>query len=175
MRIKKSIGIDDAIRLAHSLGMKTEDIAQEFEKLYSALYLRLCRRRDPRGYCPSSQTLGVMEHLAATGPLTISEAACHFDRSQAATSEIVERMMERGLLARIQDDRDRRRHLVWLTEYGRDLLEEERRVLSPKTVLRSVSRMKKNDREALVRGMRALLEASDAAARDIICNKSKEV
>ncbi len=165
---QNSIGIDDVNRLVHALCMKTEDIAREFTELYRALYLRFYRRRDPRSYRPSGQTMGVMEHLASTGPLTISEAARHFDRSQAATSEIVERMTARGLLERIQDERDRRRHLVWLTGQGRDLLDEERRILSPQTILRSISRMNRKDRDALVRGMRALVEASDAAARDTI-------
>ncbi len=146
--------------------MKTAEIAELFLELYPKVYLQFYRRRDPKAYRPSTQTLAVMEHLAATGPLTVSEAARHFDRSQAATSEIIERMLSRGLLLRIQDEADRRRHLVWLSEKGRAVLDDERLILSPELIFGAIGKMKKTDRDALIRGIRALLEAGVAAAHN---------
>ncbi len=145
--------------------MDAQEVSQTFCELFPAVYRHMYRRRDPRGYRPSGETLAMLQHLADSGPLTIGEAARHFDRSQASVSERVERLIGRGLLARIPDERDRRRHFVWLTETGQELLRTEREVLSGDLVGRAVQRMTDADRDALITGMRALLAASRAAAQ----------
>jgi DNA-binding MarR family transcriptional regulator len=142
--------------------MDADCAVAEFLELYPAAYLRFYRRRDPRKYRPRPETLALLEHLAASGPLTIAEATQHFDRSQSSTSEIVARLVRRGLLARIADTRNRRRHLVWLTAKGQQLVEVERQVLSPDLVATAMSHLTAADREGLVRGLRALVEAASA-------------
>jgi len=142
--------------------MDIERATDELLELYPAAYLRLYRRVDPRAYRPRPETLALLEHLSSTGPLTIAEAARHFDRSQSATSEIVGRLIARGLLDRIEDARNRRRHLIWLTAAGREIVARERQVLSRELVERAMSRMSAADRERLVRGMRALVESGSA-------------
>jgi DNA-binding MarR family transcriptional regulator len=146
--------------------MDVERAVAEFLELYPAAYLRLYRRVDPRVYRPRPETLALLEHLSSTGPLTIAEAARHFDRSQSATSEIVARLLARGLLDRVEDARNRRRHLIWLTAAGREIVMRERQVLSRELVERAMSRMTAADRERLVRGMRALLETGSARPAD---------
>jgi len=108
----------------------------------------------------------VLQHLAATGPLTVTEAARHFDRSQAAVSELVARLVRRGLLARLADERDRRRHLVWLTDAGHAMLRSMTQVLSPQLVVKALGRMAPAEREKLIYGMQALLGAAEANARE---------
>ena len=138
---------------------------EQFLHAFSEMYLLFYRRRDPRAYRPSAESLAVLEHLAATGPLTVTEAARHFDRSQAAMSEILQRLLDRKVLAAIQDERDRRRHLIWLTEQGRALLARERQVLSSRLVARAMGCMSERDRARLLAGLGALLQAAERARR----------
>ena len=89
-------------------GMEPKGAAREVAELYQECYLRLYQRLDPRAWRASQEALMMLQHLATTGPLTVTEAARHFDRSQASVSELVARLIRRGLLARMADERDRR-------------------------------------------------------------------
>jgi DNA-binding MarR family transcriptional regulator len=139
--------------------------ADEFAQLFPALYLRLHARRDKDGHRPPAQAMAVLQHLALSGPLTVGEAARHFGRAQSAVSELVERLAERGLVARLRDERDRRRVLVWLTPAGLELLERDRQVLSPERTQAALARMTPAARRGLLAGMKALVAAADEAAR----------
>lgn len=76
-------------------------------------------------------------------------------------SELVTRLLGKGLLARERDPENGRRTLVWLTDEGIALLQRDRQVLSTDLIAREMSRMEPGDREALLRGLSALLEADD--------------
>lgn len=140
------------------------DIAQSFAAAYSQIYLYFYRRKDPRGYRPSPEALAVMEHLRATGPLTVSEASLHLDRSQSSVSELLDRLVRRGLLTRLQDERDRRRTLVWLSKQGLTLLEEEHHVLDNVRLARVLALMSPEQRNNLTDGLNALIAAAKRAA-----------
>ena len=144
--------------------MSIADIAQAFAAAYNQIYLYFYRRRDPRGYRPSPEALAVMEHLHATGPLTVSEATLHLDRSQSSVSELLDRLVRRGLLTRLQDERDRRRTLVWLSKQGLALLEEERHVLDNARLARVLALMSPEQRNKLADGLSALIDAAKRAA-----------
>ena len=148
-------------------------MAEVVASAYSRLYLFFYRRRDPRGYRPRPEALAVMEHLSATGPLTVTEAALHLDRSQSSVSELIDRLVQRGLLERIADERDRRRTLVWLSQVGRELLEAERHVLNAKLVARALELMPPKQREHLTEGLQALIDAAGRAARNVGSNKPR--
>ena len=104
--------------------------AEELGRLFPAVYLRLHARLPKRGHRPPADAMAVLQHLAISGPLTVGEAARHFDRAQSVASELIDRLTREGLVARIRDERDRRRVLVWLTQAGQDRLERDREVLS---------------------------------------------
>ena len=145
--------------------MSAAKIAKDIARAYSRLYLYFYRRRDPRGYRPSSESIAVMEHLVAAGPLTISEAAAHLDRSQSSMSELVDRLVKRNLLERIQDERDRRRTLVWLSKKGLAMLDEERQVLDLSRLERVVALMSPEQQKCLTEGLRALIAAAGHATK----------
>jgi DNA-binding MarR family transcriptional regulator len=145
--------------------MNIATIAEEIVAAYSKIFLFFYRRRDPRGYRPSPETLAVLEHLFASGPLTVSEAAMHFDRSPSAMSEQLDRLVNRGLLDRISDERDRRRRLVWLSKKGQELLEEERQVLHIERLVKALEIMTPTERENLLDGLSALIRAAKKARR----------
>lgn len=132
-------------------------VSQRFARDFASTYLRFHRRVPHPGYRPSREALAVLRHLRNTGPVTVSEAAEHFRRSQAATSEVLGRLVDRGLLERVPDERDRRRTLVWLTSTGQDVLEREEQVLSVDLLEHAFRQMAPDDREQLVRGLEALL------------------
>ncbi|MET0795430.1 MAG: MarR family transcriptional regulator [Polyangiaceae bacterium] len=135
--------------------------AAEFAELFPAVYLRFHVRRKKRSEL-SAPARGVLEHLALSGPLTVTEAAQHMDRAQSVMSEIVTALERKDLVVRFADTRDRRRTLVWLTEAGQQRLSDDRRVLDPALLTRALSAMTADERLELLSGMRALVRAADA-------------
>jgi len=140
--------------------MDVGEAAGALAAIFAELYLRLYQRIDPRVWRPSQEALLVLQHLASTGPLTVTEAARHLDRSQAAVSELITRLVRRGLLAKMADERDRRRHLVWLTDEGLELLRRTHQVLSLELVEAALGRMTSRERGELIQHLRTLLEAT---------------
>ena len=142
--------------------------AARFLELYSAVHERFYRRVRPSAYRPSLESLAILRHLAAVGPLTIGEAADHFSRSQAATSEIVTRLEHRGLVERVPDHRDRRRTLVWLSPEGVQTVQRAANALSERTIAEAFNQIEPDERARLLHGMRALLntEPSDQGWED---------
>lgn len=134
--------------------------SRAFEELYPAVYRALCRRWSAGEYRPSPEATAILEHLAGSGPLTVSEAAQHFDRSQAATSELLDRLEGRELISRMVDERDARRHLVWLTKTGLEVCERLKQVLDGDRLAAAFEVMETEEQRALLDGMRALLAAT---------------
>ncbi len=138
--------------------METRAAAERFAAQFPAVYRRFCRRLAPTQYRPSSEALAILSHLADTGPLAVTEAARHMHRSQAAMSELLQRLVGRGLLARQPEDRDRRRKLLWLTPAGQRLLAEARRVLSEEALAAAFGQLTPRQRRTLVQSVQALLD-----------------
>jgi len=66
--------------------------------------------------------LGTLHFLRAEGTQSVSAIAHHLQLSLAATSHLVERLVQRGLLTRSEDPSDRRQKRVDLTTEGRALV-----------------------------------------------------
>ncbi len=66
--------------------------------------------------------LGALHFLRAEGTQSVSAIAHHVQLSLAATSHLIERLVQRGLLARTEDPSDRRQKRVDLTDEGRALV-----------------------------------------------------
>jgi len=140
-----------------------ESESVQFAELFPSVYAHFCRRWNVDEYRPSAEAAAILEHLMDSGPLTVTEAARHFGRSQAATSELLDRLRQRELVDRIRDERDQRRHLVWLTGKGRALTAAMRRVLDPARLKTAFAKMTKAERRELLAGMHALMRV----ARDL--------
>lgn len=133
---------------------------REFIGLFGATFLRF-HRRAPKRSMWTPQGWAVLQHLEMAGPLTVTEAAKHMNRAQSVMSEIVDGLERKGLLARLRDQRDRRRTLVWLTDQGRAAMETERQVLCAERLERAFDQLGGDLAEGLLRALRALVEASD--------------
>jgi DNA-binding MarR family transcriptional regulator len=132
--------------------------ARAYLELFPAVYLRF-HRRDGKRRGLSQASRAVLMHLAQTGPLTIGACAKHLERAQSVVSEIVDQLEKNGLLARVRDEADRRRALVWLTDAARERLVEEQEVLSRAALETAVNAMSAKEREMLLAGTRALIRA----------------
>ena len=150
--------------------MKHIKLAQEIAMLYPAIYQRLHARWRKEEQRPSHEVVAVLAHLELSGPLTVTEAARHFQRAQSAMSELIDRLQAHGHVERMRDTRDRRRILVWMMEAGLDSLRCSRQVLDVDLLARCIERMSPGDRRCLVAGLRALVDVADA---EITTKRSK--
>jgi len=139
------------------------DAAREFIALFGATFLRF-HRQAPKRSSWTPQGWAVLQHLEMAGPLTVTEAAKHMNRAQSVMSEIVNGLERKKLLARVRDQRDRRRTLVWLTDEARTAMETERQVLCAERLQRAFSKLGGGAAEQLLVAMRALVNASDEVA-----------
>jgi len=137
---------------------------QIFAELFGAVFLRFHRRGSKRSRW-TPQSWAVLQHLEMTGPLTVTEAARHMERSQSVMSEMVDGLVRKGLLARMRDERDRRRTLVWLTDEGRATMVTEREVLCTDRLERAFEQLDDGLRADLLRALKQLVDAQvDAGA-----------
>jgi DNA-binding MarR family transcriptional regulator len=162
------IGIDDAMakRDCHgtmSRALDPKAAAVEYAGLFPSVYLRFHRRTGKRREL-SGVSRGVLLHLAQSGPLTVGECARHIQRAQSVVSEIVDQLERHGLLARVRDERDRRRTLVWLTDRGKSRILEDQEVLSLATLSEAFALMTPASRRALLLGTTALIRAAERVA-----------
>ncbi|HVT10739.1 MAG TPA: MarR family winged helix-turn-helix transcriptional regulator [Fimbriimonadaceae bacterium] len=139
--------------------MNPDEQAHAFIEAFQGVYLRFHVRRPAHAYRPSPESLAVLRHLAQTGPILVSEACAHFSRSQAAMSDIFKRLEKRGLVERMEDSRDRRKTLTWLTETGQAILKESEQALSPERIGEALTRLPESERQGLIEGLRRLAEA----------------
>ena len=68
--------------------------------------------------------LVILQEIARSGEVTAGEIARAVSLSQATVTGILERMEKRGLLARQRSDSDKRRIMVRITDFGRQILDE---------------------------------------------------
>ena len=109
------------------------------------------------------RALEVLQHLSASGPLTVGEQAEHLGLRRNSVSELLQRLEAKGLVARIRDERDERKVLVWLTDAGRDVVSRVGQVLAPDLIADSMASMSPEERAVVVRGFELLA----AAQKDI--------
>ncbi len=126
------------------------DFSADFEALFRATYLAAVRRvRDKRERL-TPETVAFLDHLAAAGPMTLGEMARHIDRAASTVSEMVDHLVEKGLLTRDRDPLDARRSLIWLTDEGQGALVEARNVLDHEVLSQAGGQMSSEDRAQLL-------------------------
>ncbi len=137
--------------------MDAEPAADEFHELFHEIFVRFHVRDTGADRGVSREAWAVMEHLSEAGPLTVTEAARHFARSQAAMSEIVTRLERRGLLTRFTDERDRRRTLVWLSRDGVAAWRRAQRPLDRGQLVSAFTALSAHQRQQTLVALRRLL------------------
>ena len=130
------------------------------EILYPAVYRRFHRSGS---VVPGTELTmrmgGVLQALAARGPQTLGEIAEGLELGKASVTGLVDRIEAKGLVARIRDDRDRRRVFIGLTDAGEAAVQALGEVLEDSLLRDALGRMSPEDRNHLITGLEALLRA----------------
>lgn len=134
------------------------DITQTHE--FMALYQNLHSTWNKDERSPSAESIAVMNHLILSGPLTVTEAALHFNRAQSAMSELFDRLQLNGYVERMKDSRDKRKTLVWLTDLGRETYARTQEVLDRELLHESLQMLPLAQRSNLLETMQQLIIAS---------------
>jgi DNA-binding MarR family transcriptional regulator len=135
--------------------------ARRVARLFPEVYRRYHWANRVRGadLPVTRRALEVLQHLAAGGPLTVGEQAEHLGLRRNSVSELLQRLEAKGLVARIRDERDERRVLVWLTDAGRDVVSRVGQVLAPDLIARVMATLSPEERATVVRGVELLATA----------------
>jgi DNA-binding MarR family transcriptional regulator len=105
------------------------------------------------------RALDVLQHLSASGPATVGEQAEHLRLRRNSMSELLQRLEAKGLVARVRDERDERKVLVWLTDSGRDVVSRVGQVLAPDLIAQVMATLSPEERATVVRGFELLASA----------------
>jgi DNA-binding MarR family transcriptional regulator len=144
-----------------ALELTAVEAAKRVARLFPEVYRRYhWANRVRGGDLPiTRRALEVLQHLWASGPSTVGEQAAHLGLRRNSVSELLQRLEAKGLVARIRDERDERRVLVWLTESGRDVVARVGQVLAPDLIAQIMEALSPEERAAVVRGFELLASA----------------
>ena len=132
---------------------ETRDVAA---RLHSAS-IRLLRtlRREDDGSGLSAPRLSALSVVVFAGPMSLAELAEAEQVRPPTMSRIVDALVDRGLITRVTDPRDRRSVRIMATAEGQQLLNagRERRVHA---LIGRLGRLAESERRALARGVEIL-------------------
>jgi DNA-binding MarR family transcriptional regulator len=136
--------------------------ARRVARLFPEVYRRYHWAQRVRGadLPVTRRALELLQHLSVSGPLTVGEQAEHMGLRRNSASELLARLESKGLVARIRDERDERRVLVWLTDAGRDVVSRVGQVLAPDLIAETMATLSPAERAIVVRGFELLAAAS---------------
>lgn len=118
----------------------------------------------------STSQLLLMEVLASNSELTVGRIAEGVGLAQATVTNIVDRLEERGLVARHRSDEDRRQVNVRLTDAGRELLAKAPTALQTK-FLRNFAALRDWEKTAILSALQRLadlMEVEDLDASPVL-------
>jgi DNA-binding MarR family transcriptional regulator len=154
-------GVAQAEPATGSAELTAEEAARRVARLFPEVFRRYHWAQRVRGadLPVTRRALEVLQHLSASGPLTVGEQAEHLRLRRNSVSELLQRLEAKGLVARIRDERDERRVLVWLTDAGRDVVSRVGQVLAPDLLEDVMATLPPADRATVVRGFELLAKA----------------
>jgi DNA-binding MarR family transcriptional regulator len=141
--------------------LSAQQAARRIARLFPEVYRRYHWAQRVRGadLPVTRRAVEVLQHLSASGPLTVGEQAEHLGLRRNSTSELLSRLEAKGLVARIRDERDERRVLIWLTDAGRDVVSRVGQVLAPDLLTEAMAAMSPSERDVVIRGFELLAAA----------------
>jgi len=99
------------------------------------------------------------------GARQLGEVAHGTGQQVSSASRLVDRLVKDGLLERDADTRDRRAVVLGLTDAGRTVLEDARRLVGA-TMQQAIARMPQSKAAQLMPALEAFLDAADAVFDD---------
>src|SRR5450830_1618272 len=142
-----------------------EQAAPRIARLFPEVYRRYHWAQRVRGadLPVTRRAVEVLQHLSASGLLTVGEQAEHLGLRRNSVSELLSRLEAKGLVARIRDERDERRVLIWLTDAGRDVVSRVGQVLAPDLLAVTMATLSPAERDIVVRGFELLAAAESSS------------
>lgn len=120
----------------------------------------------------SASQLNAMMRLYHGGECEISEIAEHLDVTLAATSQLVERLVQQGLVERVESPHDRRVKLLRLTSQGQVLIQrgiEARRCWMEELTYA----LSPQEQEEIKRGLKLLTQAARCLEKAQVPSESR--
>lgn len=127
-----------------------KDHANKFNALYRSIFEKSSRRIRDKREMLSNETIAILNHMANIGPSTLSELCIHLDRAPSTISEIIKHLEQKGFIERQNDETDKRRQFLWLSDYGFEALKQENNVLDENVIANAFGKMKSEDAETLL-------------------------
>ncbi|MGQ9456632.1 MAG: MarR family winged helix-turn-helix transcriptional regulator [Armatimonadota bacterium] len=133
-------------------------------ELIADIFIHAVRKATASAICCDEQQEDItpslmqcMEYIYSQGSSTIGQIATGLGISVSGASQLVDRLVKKGLAQRSEHELDRRRTQVLLTEFGSTLVRETRRRRSEwfASILRA---MPPKDRESFVAGLQSFLQ-----------------
>ena len=124
--------------------------------------LRVSTRTTERAHQVSAAQLFALRVIAAEPGLALGEVAARTHTRQSTASEVVTRLVDRGLVERRLDPADARRRTLHLTAAGRTLVRAARRTV-PERLVAALERLSPAERAALARGLARWVTAAGLA------------
>jgi DNA-binding MarR family transcriptional regulator len=149
----KRLGEDTAEIADDALIERALPLLPEIGKL---LYAAVSRHPEAAGL--SLAQIKAMGHLSLHGRQSVGEIAQGLGVSLPSASELVDRLVERGLADRGANPADRRQVLVWLTPEA-ERFKTEMRALRRAQLRAALDRLEPAERPAFVRSLEALVAA----------------
>jgi len=145
--------------------MTTEQAAGRLMELYPRVFMA-CHRRHVVDYearqVVSEHQASILDHLDELHGMTLNRLAAHMDVTPSTMSLTVDRLVQRGYIARERSETDRRQVLLRLTPSGARI-KESRSVLDPECVERLMEHLTDAERETAIQGLLLLAGAAEAA------------
>lgn len=105
----------------------------------------------------SSTQIHALMYIYHTGECQISDIGAIADASNAAASQLVERLVQQGLVERREDPANRRTKILNLTEKGKELIRDS--ILSNRSLIEIMASLTPVQRQAVQNTIELLAEA----------------
>ena len=156
------------------LGPVLDDAVHAILSAYPTIHSAFRRRglRDPAsGKRLSDHQAGILEHLDAGTPITVSDLAARLRVTNGTASLQLSQLGRLRLITRERDKVDARRVQVRLTEAGARL-RGLRSLLDPDRVGQALARLDPLEQDAVVAGLRLLAGAAGGLSRESVTARS---
>jgi len=102
--------------------------------------------------------LSVMHALVQSDSMSLKELSAHLGLAHSTVSVIVDRLQERGMVARRTSDSDRRVSQIAVTRQVRDFVKDTMPALTIHPLVEALARATATQRQAIVKGLKTLRE-----------------
>lgn len=132
------------------------EYAKEFNLLYKQIFEKSARRIRDKREMLSNESIAILNHMANMGPSSLGELCNHLDRAPSTLSEIIKHLEQKGFVERQEDENDKRRQFIWLSNKGFDALNKENNVLDEFIIANAIGKLSDGEAKNLIQTLKKL-------------------